>query len=871
MSRSTRRFERCRRAVVLGAAAALLGAPLVAARGASAEAVQLAQGARATVSEDGLRVEQQPGAEGGWSWDLRLRAHGRGGRTRAVERAAGPGDGGRLEYQRGPLREWYVRAGLGVEQGFTVGERPAGSGMLVLEFDLATELSGTLSPDARSAAFATPAGTTLHYAGLLAYDARGAALPARLVLAPGRLGIEVDDGRATYPVTIDPLVYMEAKQVAFDASADDHFGAAVAVDGDTAVVGAPDDDDPTAGDGTGAAYVFVRSGAAWVLQQKLTAGDMAAGDAFGAAVSISGERIVVGAPGDDDAVAGADAGSAYVFTRSGEVWSEDAKLLAPDLAASDELGASVAVFLDTVVVGAPAGDGGAADSGAAYVFVYDALASLGTRWPFEAELNASDAAVDDGFGASVSLDGETAVVGAPGNDDGGAQSGSAYVFVRSGTLWSEEQKLVASDDNAGDEFGRSVGVSGDTAVVGAPMDDTGNGVEAGSVYVFSRADSTWTQQDRIESSNADDFDHFGQAVAISSDAVAVGAPDDGNAEGEVVVFARTGTQWPQILRLRASDRENDDLFGASLALSGGSLAVGAPQDDDLIADQGGAYLHYAYEEDVDLEVAKSVSNPEPSEGSTVVFTVAVTNWGNDDARVVAISDPFPEGLVFVDSLASRGTYNVNTGLWQIGTLPRYSAASLTITAQVPIGSAGLTVTNTATLLAFDATPDDNAASVVVHVGAPGPSSSWQNLDFELDAAPADGQPDGWQLKTNAATDLVDCTTASSGSCSFMIVGAKKKAKKIFQSLVDENPAGGYTFSLYAKADGVTGVPKAKVLLTYAGGGKAKVELALGAGTYDWTLYNAVVTATKPWKSAKVIISWKGTGTLHVDDLTLPPQ
>lgn len=871
MTLSATRLALRRRAAAFAAAALLIGVPLVSAPGAAAEPLALAGGVRGAIDEDGLRVEQPPGAGAGWSFGLRLRAHGRGASTRAVERAAARDGGSRLEYERGPIREWYVRAGLGVEQGFTLSERPAGTGMLALHFDLDTDLSGSLSADARSVSFATPAGATLHYAGLLAYDARGAALPARLALAPGQLSIEVDDRGAAYPVTIDPLVYMEAKQVAFDASPDDHFGAAVSVDGDTAVVGAPDDDDTVAGAGTGAAYVFVRSGAAWVLQQKLTASDMAAGDGFGTAVSVSGDTIVVGAPGDDDTVAGADAGSAYVFVRTDGVWSEDEKLLAPDLAASDGFGAAVAASLETVVVGAPVGDSGAADSGAAYVYVYDSLSALGTRWPFQAELNASDAAAGDSFGASVSIDGETAVVGAYGDDDGGAQSGSAYVFVRSGTAWSEEEKLVASNDAAGDEFGRAVAVSGDTVVVGAPDDDNGSGIEGGSAYVFTRDASTWTEQDRLESSNGDDYDHFGAAVAVSSDAVAVGAPDDAGAEGEVVVFARTQTWWSQLLRVRASDRESDDSFGASVSLSGGSLAAGAPGDDDMIDDQGGAYLLYAYQEDVDLEVGKSVSNPEPAEGATVVFTVTVTNWGSDDARVVAIRDPFPEGLVFVDSLASRGTYNVHTGLWEIGTLPRYGAASLTITAQAPLGSAGLTVTNTATLLAFDATPDNNSASVSVRVGAVGPSSSWQNLDFEVDAAPADGQPDGWQLKTTPATDVVDCTTASSGSCSFLIVGSKAKSKKIFQTLVDDNPAGPYTFSFYAKADGVTGVPKAKLLLTYAGGGKAKVQIPLTAGTYDWTLYTAPVTATKAWKSAKVIISWKGTGTLHFDDLTLPPE
>ena len=858
-----------RKLVTVFTAVALAAALAPAARGVGA--TRLADGVNAVVTGDGLRVEHRPGQDGGWSFGLQLRAHGRGRTTRAVERANASETAAKLEYVRGALSEWYVHAGPGIEQGFTLHERPEGTGPLALHFDLDTDLLPAPSADGRSVAFATPSGSLLHYAGLFAYDALGAPLPARLVLGPGQLSIEVDDAGASYPVTIDPLVYMEAKQVAFDASADDHFGSSVAVDGDTAVVGAPDDDDDTAGADTGAVYVFVRAGAGWVLQQKLTASDMAAGDNFGASVAISGDTIVVGAPGDDDTLAGADAGSAYVFRRASDVWSEDAKLLAPDLAASDGFGGSVAVFLETILVGARQGDSGVADSGSAYVFVYDALAALGTRWPFQAELNASDAAAGDSFGASVSLDGETAVVGAYGNDDGGSASGSAYVFVRTGTVWAEEQKLTASDDSAGDEFGWSVAVSGDTVVVGAHMDDNGQGTDAGSVYVYSRADAVWNEQDRIESQNGGNGDHFGQSVAISSDAVAVGAPEDGNGEGEVVVFARTGTTWPQILRQRAADRDNGDNFGSSVALSGGSLAVGAPMDDDLISNQGGAYLYYAYQQNVDLEVTKSVSDPEPTEGATVVFTVTVTNWGADDARVVAISDPFPTGLVYVDSLASRGTYNVNTGLWEIGTVPRYSAASLTITATVPIGSAGATVTNTATLLAFDATPDNNVGTVTVHVASQGPSSAWQNLDFEIDAAPADGQPDGWQLKTNAATDLVDCTTASSGSCSFMFVGSNKKGKKIFQSLVDDNPIGNYNFSLYAKADAVTGVPKAKLLITYANGSKGKFQLTLAGGTYDWTLYNMVVSATKPWKSAKLTISWKGTGTLHVDDLTLPPQ
>jgi uncharacterized repeat protein (TIGR01451 family) len=860
-------FERCRvRAFrfLLEAAALVAALAIVAPAGASAFEARLGHGARAAFTRDGLQVTEHGETGGGWRWEMPLRAYGRGGRTRSVASADGPSDGARREYRRGPLTEWYVNVGPAIEQGFTLSEKPEGSGQLALHFDLRTDLLPALSADARSVAFTAPDGARLLYSDLAAFDARGAQLPARFALGASGLALEVDDRDAVYPLTIDPLIYLEAKQVAFDASSDDGYGASVAVDVDTAVVGAPDDDDPIAGDGTGAAYVYVRSGAAWVLQQKLTAPDMAAGDHFGFSVAISGETIVIGAPDDDDTAAGADAGSAYVFRRTSGFWTQLGKLLSPDLAASDQFGSSVAASGDTAIVGAPAGDSGVADSGSAYVFRFDPVAA--TAPVFEAELDASDAAAGDFFGASVAIDGDTAAVGAYGNDDAGGSSGSAYVFVRDVTVWTEQQKLVASDANGGEEFGRSIGVSGDTVVVGSPHDDDQN-TAAGSAYVFERYDTSWTELDEIYAQNASNNDHFGSSVAISSDAILVGAPDDSGARGEAYVFARLGVEWPRVMRLRSSDGDNGDRFGASVAISGGSLAVGAPLDDDLIADQGSAYLFYAYQQDCDLEVATTVNDPEPAEGGTVVFTVTVTNWGPDDAAVVAIYTPFPEGLTFVDSLASRGTYDVNTGIWEIGELPNYSAVSLTLTGQVPIGGNGATVTNTAVLRAFDATPDNNSATVSAHVGSQGTSSVFQNGSFEVDTTPADGQPDGWVLKINPATDMLDCTTSSDGVCSYKIVGTGKK-RKLFQKFSSTNPAGPYTLGISAKADAITGTPKVKLAVTFANGTHKAYKLSLPAGTYDWTAYSIPFTTTKGWKTAKLTISWKGQGTLHLDGVVI---
>ncbi len=254
-----------------------------------------------------------------------------------------------------------------------------------------------------------------------------------------------------------------AKLIASDAAAFDSFGTSVAVSGDTAVVGVWLDDHVGGNTDEGSAYVFVRSGGVWAQQAKLIASDAAANDRFGLSVAVSGDTVVVGAHFDDHAV-GIDHGSAYVFVRSGGVWTQQQKLIASDAAADDQFGYSVAVSGDTAVVGAWADNHlGGNDAGSAYVFVRS-----GVVWIEQAKLIASDAELFENFGNSVAVSGDTAVVGAR-NDNypGGVQAGSAYVFVRSGGGWTQQVKLTPSDAAVSDEFGISVAVSGDTAVVGA--------------------------------------------------------------------------------------------------------------------------------------------------------------------------------------------------------------------------------------------------------------------------------------------------------------------------------------------------------------------------------------------------------------------
>ena len=279
-------------------------------------------------------------------------------------------------------------------------------------------------------------------------------------------------------LAIDQAAYAqinEFKITASDGGAVDQFGFSVSISGDYAIVGAFLDDDN--GDDSGSAYVFKRTGSSWAEEAKLLASDGAADDGFGFSVSISGDYAVVGAALDDDN--GDNSGSAYVFKRTGTIWSQEAKLLASDGAALDRFGFSVSISGDYAAVGAYFDDDNGDDSGSAYVFK-----RTGTSWAEEAKLLPSDGAADDLFGYSVSISGDYALVGARFDDDNGDDSGSAYLFKRTGTSWAQEAKLLASDGAAGDVFGHSVSISGNYAVVGAALDDD-NGGDSGSAYVYS--------------------------------------------------------------------------------------------------------------------------------------------------------------------------------------------------------------------------------------------------------------------------------------------------------------------------------------------------------------------------------------------------
>jgi hypothetical protein len=369
------------------------------------------------------------------------------------------------------------------------------------------------------------------------------------------------------------------------AQADALFGSAAAVDGDYAVVGAKGES------GGGAAYLFHRVGVnAWDSGVRVTAPDVQADDLFGSAVALSGDYAIVGAPGEDDG--GANAGAAYIFHRTGtNTWDYGAKIVAPDAAAGDAFGLSVGISGDYAAAGASGKSEGAARAGAAYVFHRTAV----NAWDSPTKVASPDGGYDEQFGHSVGLSGDYLIVGARYDGEGGSGAGAAYVFLRSDTnSWASVTKIVAGDAQANDRFGSCVAISGDYAIVGAPGENQ-LGTDAGAAYVFPRTDTnTWGPGAKILAGGGQAGDQFGTSVGISGDRAVVGAPGPGGGSGAGAgyLYVRTGTNsWDAGTQVLAWNGQTGDRFGASAGISGACAIFGAEYHDRDRIDAGAAYLY----------------------------------------------------------------------------------------------------------------------------------------------------------------------------------------------------------------------------------------------------------------------------------------
>lgn len=441
----------------------------------------------------------------------------------------------------------------------------------------------------------------------------------------------------------------ESKLLASDGANGDNFGRAVSISGDLAVIGAPSDDDN--GDQSGSAFIYRWNGSHWIETAKLTASDGISYDYFGYAVSIHDEMVIIGAYRDDDH--GGASGSAYIFRFNGSSWQQEAKLLADDGAANDYFGRSVSITHHALtgheyaIVGTYGDDDYGSASGAAYMFRFD-----GTSWQQESKLTASDGAGGHNFGYSVSVSGDLAIIGAYRDDDHGSSSGSAYIYRFDGESWQEEGKLTASDGAQSDYFGTSVSLDSETALVGASGNDD-HGSYSGSAYIYRFDGRNWLEEGKLTARDGAEFDNFGRAVELEDDRALIGAygdDDNGNSSGSAYLFEWDGTGWQEEFKLLASDGAFNDSFGNSVALSGERFLVGALYDDDLGSNSGAAYIYQPQ----GLELKKRAEPASVLAGGLLTYTLLAINNTPEPLTGVTISDVLPLNTTYLEGSASHG-------------------------------------------------------------------------------------------------------------------------------------------------------------------------------------------------------------------------
>jgi hypothetical protein len=376
---------------------------------------------------------------------------------------------------------------------------------------------------------------------------------------------------------------LKDKLLASGGAAGDEFGTSVSIDGITALVGAPRYNH-IAGD-SGAAFVFREIDGEWRQIARLVQPDPAAGDRLGWSVSLSGNTALLGVPWDDDD--GTDAGSAVFFREVDGSWRAAGKALALDAATRKYFGWSVSIDGDTAVIGARGDNERGQGAGAAYVF-----REINGAWRQIAKLTAEDGQAGASLGWAVALSGNTAVVSAYMDDGLGTDSGAAYVFREVGGVWRQIAKLNAADGRPGQLFGRSVAIFGNTVLIGAPSDKD-YGVDAGAAYFFREINGVWQQIAKVHSDDIQWNDHFGYSAALWGNTALIGAEGDddhGDDSGSIYVFREINGVWTQAHKLTAPDGQPGDEFGWSCSLSGYTALIGAYFDDEFGQDSGSAYV-----------------------------------------------------------------------------------------------------------------------------------------------------------------------------------------------------------------------------------------------------------------------------------------
>ena len=483
-------------------------------------------------------------------------------------------DVNQFDYDHGMLVERYVNWPTGLEQSFIIQQALTGETLHIV-----TVIQSSLQIEMIGNALVLGGGhqVIINYAGMEVIDSRGDRLSSNVELLGNKLIIEVDIQGARYPLKISRSAFSEeVKLIPFFSApyGDDHdvMGHAVSIKGDRAIIGAPG---PTplfnSDEKPGEAFVFERDAVTdqWLFAARITPEDSIEGDQFGASVSLLGDDVIVGAPGVNRL------GSAYIFNFNGEHWSQSAKLVSSEVNNNDNFGSSVSLDSNRVLVG---------DNIQGIVHVFDFNDG---NWMPMAILLPEDASSFNGFGISISLLGDRALIGATSI---GTSFGSAYIFDFDGTNWNESSKLVSG--GVFDEFGRSVSLSFNRALIGAPQDDA-NGIRSGSAYLFDLEDKKWVKSAKLLAKDLSSQSKFGNSVSLSGDRALVGAFGAREIDldaGSAYIFDFDGVNWNQSAKLLADEGARDDEFGFSVGLSGDDVLIGMPGDDDNGESSGSAFV-----------------------------------------------------------------------------------------------------------------------------------------------------------------------------------------------------------------------------------------------------------------------------------------
>ena len=492
------------------------------------------------------------------------------------------------------------------------------------------------------------------------------------------------------------------KAVASDRAVDDRFGSAVAISGDYAIVGAEYEDHNVQGTifraEAGAAYIFRNIAGTWTEVQKIVASNRNTGDNFGHSVAISGDYAIVGAHTNDGFISGTgninNSGSAYIFQNTGGIWTQVNILEASDFEADDLFGCSVAISGDYAMVGAWREDededeiNSFSDAGSVYVFHNN-----GGTWSELQKIVASDRGTSDAFGWSVALSGDYAIIGAKEDDENATggnalqSAGSAYIFKNTAGTWAQMQKIVASDRGTNDEFGNSVGISGDYAIVGSMLEDhnlTGSQtlLSAGSSYIFKNNAGTFSQVQKIIAPDRDESDMFGCSVAISGNYALIGAyneeedPAGANAiagAGAAYLYENTAGTWSMVQKIVASDRDSaDDYFAYAVALEANNSIVGALlEDEDSTGGNtlSGAGSIYIFQNTTTVDIIENsfeteiTISPNPNNGNFSIDLGA--NYENAVVSIFDISANLIDTKDFTDSQRLNLSLDKSAGVYFI--------------------------------------------------------------------------------------------------------------------------------------------------------------------------------------------------------------